>query len=287
MKALLASIFLFFVIGDIIAQETDSLQNQSNYRRAWDTAIANGEISQEERALLNIMVESLLLSVDSSHVWEQRWRRPFNQPLDQSGRWPLVMQNIAIGSGLYGWGIPYVLHAEDGRWFVGGVMVSAGSAFYLTYKYTQKMEMSHSRAQMMRYGSLLGLRYGFGLNQLLDLDSGGDNDRETLWVWTLMASVPAGLYGGELLFDKYNPSNGQAWAWTMWTGVAGLTTRLIHNAIFPEPEYIWDDNSYDESDESKARRDKWRKKQVLSELIAYPLGAWYGHKLVQDKQYTF
>lgn len=287
MKAFLASILLLFIVGELRAQEIDTLQNQSHYKHALDTALADGKISQEERALLNIMVESLLLSVDSSRVWEQRKVQPFNKPLDQSGRWPLVLQNIAIGSGLYGWGIPYVLHAEDGRWFVGGVMVSAGSSFYLTYKYTQKMEMSHSRAQMMRYGSLVGLRYGFGLNQLLDLDSGGDNDRETLWVWTLMASVPAGLYGGELLFDKYNPSNGQAWAWTMWTGVAGLTTRLIYKAISPEPAQDWDDYNYRETDESKSRRDDWFKKRVVSELIAYPLGAWYGQKLVQDKQYTF
>ena len=276
MKAILSVFFLFVFFSDITAQESDTLQNQSTYRRAWDAAIENGKITPEERALLDIMVESLLLSADSSSVWEQRWMPRFDKPLDQSGRWPLVLQNIAIGSGLYGWGIPYVLHAENDRWFVGGVMVSAGGAFYLTYKYTKDMEMTHARTQMMRYGSLLGLRYGAGLNQLLDLDSGDGEKTETLWVWMLMASVPAGHYGGEYLFDKYDPTNGQAWAWTMWTGVTGVTARLIYNVINEAP-----DNTYG------VEYDKWEKNRTAIELLSYPLGVYYGYRLTHEKQYTF
>ncbi len=276
MKAILSVFFLFVFFSDITAQESDTLQNQSTYRRAWDAAIENGKITPEERALLDIMVESLLLSADSSSVWEQRWMPRFDKPLDQSGRWPLVLQNIAIGSGLYGWGIPYVLHAENDRWFVGGVMVSAGGAFYLTYKYTRDMEMTHARTQMMRYGSLLGLRYGAGLNQLLDLDSGDGEKTETLWVWMLMASVPAGHYGGEYLFDKYDPTNGQAWAWTMWTGVTGVTARLIYNVINEAP-----DNTYG------VEYDKWEKNRTAIELLSYPLGVYYGYRLTHEKQYTF
>jgi len=280
MKAILSVLFLFVFFSNITAQESDTLQNQSTYRRAWDAAIENGMITPEERALLNIMVESLLLSADSSSVWEQRWIPSFDKPLDQSGRWPLVLQNIAIGSGLYGWGIPYVLHAEYGRWFVGGVMVSAGGSFYLTYKYTRDMEMTHARTQMMRYGSLVGFRYGLGLNQILGLYNDDDSgDRETLWAWILMASVPAGHYGGELLFDKYEPTNGQAWAWTMWTGIAGLTTRLVYSVVNEAPDLI--------DDEDNERLETWEKSKTLTELFSYPLGAYAGYRLTQDKQYSF
>ncbi|MBC8375332.1 MAG: hypothetical protein H8E26_04745 [FCB group bacterium] len=279
MKAILLVVLYFLTSSDLIAQQLDTLKNQSSYKRAWNAANANGKISSEERILLDIMVESLLLSTDSSKAWEQSWTPLFNKPLDQSGRWPLVLQNIAIGSGLYGWGIPYVLHAEDGRWFVGGVMVSSGGAFYLTYKYTKDMEMTHARTQMMRYGSLLGLRYGSGLNQLFELDGGDEEDRETLWAWMLMASLPAGHYGGEILFDQYEPTNGQAWVWTMWTGVAGVTSRLIYNAISDEPSYEY------ETDEN--RYDTWFKGRTITELIAYPLGAIYGYKITKEKQYSF
>ena len=276
MKAMLIVILILLTSSDLIAQQQDTLINRSSYKKAWDAANANGKISSEERVLLDIMVESLLLSTDSSQVWEQSWKPHFNKTLDQSGRWPLVLQNIVIGSGLYGWGIPYVLDAEDGRWYVGGVMVSAGGAFYLTYKYTRDMEMTHARTQMMRYGSLLGLRYGLGLNQLLDLDSGDGEDRETLWMWMLMTSLPAGHYGGEILFDKYEPSNGQAWAWTMWTGVSGVTARLIYNVVNEVP-----DNRYNNEYE------QWKKNKTLVELLSYPLGAYYGYRLTHDKQYTF
>ena len=276
-------------MSTLLAQESDSLQEMSNYRRAWDTAMADGKVSQDERALLNIMIESMLIPLDSSHTWEQQWAPQTDLQLDQSGRWPLVLQNIAIGSGLYGWGIPYVLHAEDDRWYVGGVMVSAGGAFYFTYKYTKDMEMSHARTQMMRYGSLVGLRYGAGLNFLLDLDDGLDDydddeydenrDPETLWMWTLMASLPAGHYVGELLFDKYEPSNGQAWAWTMWTGVSGVTARLIYNAAVDAPAFS--SSNYDEE------YTKWEKGRTLTELLSYPAGTYFGYKLSRDKQYTF
>ena len=282
MKAMLFVFLIFLTSSDLIAQKTDTLNHQSSYKKAWDAANANGKISSEERVLLDIMVESLLLSTDSSQVWEQGWTPPFNNPLDQSGRWPLVLQNIVIGSGLYGWGIPYVLNAEDGRWFVGGVMVSAGGAFYLTHKYTRNMEMTHARTQMMRYGSLLAFRYGLGLNTILDLEAYPDDensygqDPETLWMWVLMASVPVGHYGGEYLFDKYEPSNGQAWAWTMWTGISGVTARLIYNVVNEAPV-----NRYNDEYE------QWEKNKTLVELLSYPLGAYYGYRLTHAKQYTF
>jgi len=281
-KLILSLFMLCLLLNISFGQEVDSLQEHSAYKRAWDTAMENGQISQEERALLNIMIESLLLSVDSSLVWEQRWQPAQVKPLDQSGRWPLVLQNIAIGSGLYGWGIPYVLHAEDGRWYVGGVMVSAGGAFYLTYKYTKGMEMTHARTQMMRYGSILGLRYGAGLNQLLDLYEDSSDDRETLWMWVLMSSLPAGHYAGEILYDKYQPTNGQAWVLTLWTGVAGVTSRLIYQALTDKPDD--DQRTYRDFEEEEKQ---WDKKQTLLELAAYPVGAVLGYKITADKQYSF
>ncbi|NQV14825.1 hypothetical protein HQ531_05145 [bacterium] len=296
MSTMIKVLLLVTLISGLAGQASDSLKEQSTYRHAWETAMLDGKITDEERVLMNILVESMMLSLDSSRTWEARWSFTTPKPMDQSGRWPLVLQNIALGAGLYGWGIPYVLHADDGRWYVGGVMVSMGGAFYLTYGYTKTMDMSHARTQMMRYGSLLGLRYGAGLNQLLGLDDGSDDedsaqsdDPETLWMWVLMASAPVGHYAGEYLFEKYEPSNGQAWVWSMWTGVAGITSRLIHNVVDSEPDsadyagYDWlaEEESYDSD------MDKWRKRKTRLELLAYPLGAMAGYRLTHHKQYSF
>ncbi|MCF7823016.1 MAG: hypothetical protein K9N35_02495 [Candidatus Marinimicrobia bacterium] len=302
MKVNLHASILLTLITIVSAQQPDSLRNQSTYKSAWETAMRDGKITDEERMLMNVFSENLKLPPDSVNVWEAQWgkgRTPIPpktitaKDLDQSGRWPLVLQNIVIGSGLYGWAVPYVLNAEDGRWYVGSEMISMGSAFYLTYKYTKNMEMSHARAQMMRYGSLLGLRYGAGINQILDLYADEGDDRETLWAWVLMGSVPAGLYGGERLFDQYQPSNGQAWAWTMWTGVAGITARAAHSVLNEAPEEpvdswdIW--GNYDEAawtDYDKRVAD-WEKQKTIVELMAYPVGIWAGQRLIRDKQYTF
>lgn len=293
MKTLLIGLLLTILMSGLAAQERDSLRQRSTYQRAWDTAMFDGKISDEERVLMNILVESMTISFDSSRTWESQWTSslPENDnislPLDQSGRWPLVLQNIALGAGLYGWGIPYVLHADDGRWFVGGTMISMGGAFYLTYEYTKTREMSHARTQMMRYGSLLGLRYGAGVNQIFEFDSGYDS--ETLWMWILMGSVPAGHYAGEYLFEKYQPSNGQAWAWTMWTGVTGLTARLIHGVISDEPDYPEDAHYYDQDryDKYYDDLDEWRKRKTTMELLSYPLGVYAGYRLTNNQQYSF
>jgi len=300
MKAFLFGLILVTLFGELVAQEPDSLRKRSTYEKAWLTAMADEKISQDERLLLDILVESLILSLDSTITWENVWEAKYEMltktstteaELDQSGRWPLVLQNIVIGSSLYGWAVPYVLHADNFRWYTGGVMISAGSAFYLTYKYTKNREMTHARTQMMRYGSLLGFRYGLGINQLLDLyDDPESEQRETLWAWVLMTSVPAGHYGGEFLFEEVDPSNGQAWAWTMWTGIAGLTARLAHNVMDErpvEPEgygFLYDDSHWEQYNQDK---EAWDKRKTITELIAYPAGIWAGYKLVRNKQYSF
>lgn len=313
MKTILPGIILIISLGTSFAQPADSLLVKSAYEQAWDVAMKDSIISADEKALLNI-IEAQPTAVDHSKALKPQLTNIHGKTLNQSGRWPLVMQNIAIGSGLYGWGIPYVLHAEDDRWYVGGVMISAGSAFYLTHKYTKNMEMSHARTQMMRYGSLVGLRYGLGLNAILGLSDGLDDveleettDPETLWMWVLMGSVPVGHYTGEYMFEKFNPTNGQAWVWSMWTGISGMTARQLYTALGgrpDEPDAIeepdWDspfvDIAQHELDMAKFNVDmekwneemeKWDKPLALIEFVAYPVGATIGHYIVKDKQYSF
>jgi len=293
MRYLSAILSLTLLVNLLQAQALDSLSRQSLYQQAWETAMADGKISPDEQALMQSLGSSLGLPADSSHNWEVPRQHLVTSPLVQSGRWPLIMQNMAFGAGLYGWGVPYVLRAEDSRWYVGGEMVSLGTAYYLTYKYTRTMNVSHARAQMMRSGSLLGLRYGTGINQLLELDAGDSDQHETLWTWVLMASVPAGQYGGDQLFSRYQPTNGQAWVWTTWTGIAGITARLIHSVLVPTPtypEYGSDTPGAAQAAlDAQYTKDKqaWDRQKTLVELAAYPLGIAAGYRLIHDKPYSF
>ena len=294
MKMLFSLLIISCTLNTLIAQESDSLRSHPAYQRAWNSAMSDGKISPEERVLMNILGDALNLSSDSVRFLETSWKTPEITRLletpDQSGRWPLVLQNMVLGAGLYGWAVPYVLQAEDARWFVGSEMMSMSGAFYLTYKYTKAKSVSHSRAQMMRYGSLLGLRYGLGINQLLELNGGEGNQRETIWAWVLMASVPAGHIGGDYLFEKHHPSNGQAWTWTMWTGVAGLTSRLIYSVMDAEPQIPeYSGYYYDEELDKEYQNNlsDWEKRRTVLELLSYPLGTYVGYQLTRDKNYSF
>jgi len=268
------------------------------YEKAWNTAMSDGAISSEERALLKILSESLAIHQDSVTVIENRLSITKEDLLDQSGRWPLVLQNMIIGSGLYGWAIPYVMDAEDFRWYAGTEMLSLGGAFYLTYKYTKEMRISHARAQMMRYGGLVGLRYGLGINTVFDLYNEEDDENDTIerrktWALILMASVPAGIYGGDYLFSKLNPTNGQAWVLTQWTAIGGISARAVTNYFDPNPDYNNDDeDDYYYNEDEEKQRDKdyevWNRRHTTIELlIGYPLGFYLGQKLTMDKNYSF
>lgn len=316
MRRLIIIISSVWLTGTILAQQNDAVQDNSVYDQAYRAAMADSVISAEEQVLLDILKPSEVTQTPDPEVTTTVESSPpeIESPgLNQSGRWPLVLQNIALGTGLYGWAIPYVLNAEDGRWYIGSEMISAGAAFYLTYQYTKGVEVTHARTQMMRYGELLGLRYGAGLNKILDLskdevesyDEWGEPKykEKRLWAWVLMGAVPAGHYAGELLYEKYQPSNGQAWVWTTWTGAIGFSARLAHPLLDKqpeEPEYPeWDwnedwssyrakeDQYYTDLEAWEKDNEPWEKRRTISELLGYPLGMYLGQKLVENKNYTF
>ena len=99
MKTILPGIILFISFSGSFAQEAGSLQAKSTYEQAWEIAMKDSIISEEERVLLEF------IGTQSPAVDERKAPKPQltikpDQLLDQSGRWPLVLQNIAIGSGL-------------------------------------------------------------------------------------------------------------------------------------------------------------------------------------------
>ncbi len=162
--------FIMFIFSLLLSFQWTSAQEHSIskeeiYRNAYKTAVANGTIGSNERAMLNTIQSTLSLSdLDVANIVSQI--QLDTGYIDQSGRWLLVAQNMIYGSAIYGWMIPDVLGAKDEKWYVGSEMISLAGSFYLTYIYTKDIELSHSRAQMIRLGSLLGLRYGFGLSTI-------------------------------------------------------------------------------------------------------------------------
>jgi len=287
-------VFLVFMFSLFLSFQWTSAQElpitkEEIYTNAYKTALANGTIGSNERAMLKTIQSTLKLSdqevaniivqiqVDTGYV-------------DQSGRWLLVAQNMIYGASVYGWMIPDVLGAKDNKWYVGSEMISLAGAFYLTYVYTKNMELSHSRAQMIRLGSLLGLRYGFGASTIFDLDK---NDRKA-WELAVMTSIPLGAFAGDYLFRKWKPSHGQSWTLTLGAGIGAYTTMQLHY-IFDEPpnepdcpeNMDWDE--WEESDEYHSwekKYDKWQPLNTIIELAGYPVGMYLVRHFWREKSHS-
>ncbi|MFP4548014.1 MAG: hypothetical protein ACLFQM_07765 [Fidelibacterota bacterium] len=299
----------FSLLSQLFARDStarvDTLNPKNIYEQLYQTASKDQQIKSEERAMLRSLQRSLELTKFQVRDIENRLNVSFQNVLDQSGRWPLVIQNVAWGAGLYGWGIPVVLNIRDDKWFVASELMSFAGAFYLSHRYTKNMDIPHSRAQMMRMGSGVGFHYGWALTKLmkLDYDSGNEN---RLILSMLMASVPAGIWAGDRLNSRWQPTNGQAWAISLAGLIANASATNLHKIaeekprepdwpepIFNEETHTWEYMDYDEFEHSREYKQykeslaEWEQRQAIVTLLAYPAGLYLGEKFLGDREYTF
>jgi len=286
MKYLISSgVLVVCLCLNLQAQETDTLLTDSLYIQGLSTALHDGQIQPEEQALLGILARSRGLSTEQARRLERKFRLLSPEIRDQNGRWPLVLQNMTWGAGLYGWGIPSVLDVKDPKWYVGTEMLSLAVTFSLTQRYTKEMDISYARAQMSRTGSMLGLRYGVGLSSILKLSEKGDGDGPILLA---MTGVPVGMKVGDMLWKRWDPSHGASWSLSLWTTIGASTLRLSHHLVDPQPEvYIDQPGSYYDEEEVNPDWEDWRRRATMVELVGYPLGMWWGHRFNQSRNLTF
>ncbi len=280
---LLVVIFLLPIVSLLAAQEgtgTQETESQRIYRRAYEAAMADSVISPDELQMLKSLQQALGLHEDIIDEALGEALRPLPPGPEQSGRWTLVAQNMGWGAGLYGGGIPYVLDVEDFKWYVGGVMLSLGTSFYLTWKYTSNMDLPEARSHFQRYGGVVGLQYGRALNSLLGYWDNDDLDRGEVAV--LMGAVPVGVYLGDRLYRRWRPSTGMAYALSLYGQLGASVLHTFHQQIAPEPE----EDELSEEPETAAHI-KWRKQRLMFDIAGYPLGTFLGHKLYGRRQYTF
>jgi len=291
----IAVVFLLSIVSLPAAQEggvTLETESQRIYRQVYEAAAADGIISPDEEQMLQALERAMGLHEDVIDEALGETLRPLPPGPQQSGRWTLVAQNMAWGLGLYGWGIPHVLDVEDFKWTIGGEMLSLGATFYLTWKYTENMDLPEARSQMQRSGGLVGLRYGLTISGLLGFDVEEDlNEKSTGHVALMMAGVPLGTYLGDRLYRRWTPTTGQAYA----LGLNGfMTARWIYNLyswLKPPPEDYLDeeDPNYDEQEYNDWRKEyvKYASIRRLFEVTGYPLGTYLGHRFFGARQYSF
>jgi len=275
-------------------------EGQRIYRQAYETAMADSIISPDEEQMLKALHQALGLHEDVVAEAFGAGARPLAPALEQSGRWTLVAQNMAWGLGLYGWGIPYLLGADykdtaDVKWLIGGEMLSLAATFYLTWKYTEQMDLPEARSHLQRYGGMVGLQYGRALNILLGYWDNDDPDRGEVLV--LMSAVPVGIYVGDRLYRRWRPSTGMAYALSLCGELGATIMCTFHQQFAPQPDssdygtYVGDNGNggyvLDEKEAYDAADLKWRKQRLLFSIVGYPFGTYLGHKLFAQRRYTF
>ena len=275
------------------AQTADTTRTNI-FRDSYRAALSDGELTTEESAMLKTLQKSLGLADLEVDSIKTTTTLHLPKMIDQSDRWPLVLQNMLYGVGLYGWGIPYVLDADDAKWYVAGEMISLSAAFWATYQLTKKMEISRARSQMIRYGSLVGMLTGTVLTQYIEPDN-----FTKLSCLIMMASVPAGAVLGDRYYQKWKPSLGQSWAMTQWGEIGAQTSGSVFYLLTTEPQppvYNWNPNVdlkvYQQDYNRKYTayekdREQWEKCHMLCYTLGYPLGTWFENKFFRDRQYTF
>jgi len=281
-------LFIILIYKNSIAQ-SDTTRTNEIYSNAFRTAFADREISEDEQNLLKTLQKSLNIPDERVQALRLSVIESFPTARDQSGRWPLVLQNMAFGAGLYGWGIPFVLDIDDFKWYVGGEMLSLGSTFYLTYRFTKNMDISHGRAHLLRYGSIIGLHFGGSYARLIRPDS------DKLLVSAMMLGVPAGMIIIDQFYQRWQPDLGHAYAMTQWGELGYSTLGNIYAMFSPEPkEPFWDyeqgdpnlDYEQKESEYDK-KYNRWNRYRLCINAFGHPLGIWTERLLFANRDYTF
>jgi len=273
----------------------DTLDAKQIYYRAYKTALKDKKIDSSEEAILR----SLRISMGLSNQEVQNLIAPLNKQsenmIDQTGRWQFVLQNTGWGAGLYGWAIPYVLGNNETKWTIGMEMLSLGTTFYFSHRYSDKIHMPLARSNMLGLGSLMGLNYGFAINNILDLDNeddqiDDDDDEKRTWAATLMGSVPLGMLVGNYLNKKWQPNYGRTWTLSLGALVTLKSLYDLQMAFDPEPEepYFFPEYSTNENEYNNwiKKRDRWEKRRGLLTLAAYPVGIYSSKLLTENKHYT-
>ena len=258
---------------------TGKINPHKVYRDAYREALSDDKIDQKEARILKVLENALGLSSAQVLEIESLLRVTLPLKINKDGEWLLVLQNVGWGMGLYGWGLPFLLGFEE-RGMLAGELMAPFLAYSLTAKLTRNLEMNHARAQLIRWGSTIGFRYGLYLNKMRDFES-DDDEFDELSVTFLMLGVPLGSLAGDWVWRRTKPSTGLAFVMTFWAETGATIMRTTHSVIEIEPE-----NEFFFSNDTEERV-SWDRKHNLFTAVGYPLGMWLGHRQFKDRQYSF
>lgn len=137
----LSAVRLFLLEDSTYAQEVFYFKNDSLYK---DRKILSYADVVEFRLIVDAQVD----------LYRE------NMPPNQEGRSRLLMGSSLVCAAYYSWTVPFIFEVGEDRFFVGLMMLSAGSSIYGSFALTRDIPVSRASAYMCWYGQSRGIASG-------------------------------------------------------------------------------------------------------------------------------
>ena len=122
---------------------------------------------RQRRHLTAAAVDSLRRTIDNL-----QGLRAKQDSLDHSGRGEFIFDQIVLSLLLYGPAAPVLLDVPGSRSALAAYMLTSSAGFYIPYRLTQHIDVTHSHRHLAQYGSTRGIAYGLLLKHMLTGDGG-------------------------------------------------------------------------------------------------------------------
>lgn len=93
-----------------------------------------------------------------------------DEDMSTEGNRRLIVSSTAFSLGLYGWGIPVALGAEDYKAYTASYLLVGGGGFFIPFLATREKEVSNGMAWGYTYGAGVGAMHGMAFSSLIDSD---------------------------------------------------------------------------------------------------------------------
>lgn len=151
------------------------------------------------------------------------------EPLDQSGRLPLIVSSTILGLGFWGWAVPVTFEVDNVAAATGLYLLTAGTSFLIPYYLTKNSEISSPVGTYTSFGGFTGIAHGL---LLFDLVNGGiSNAPSNAIIGTLLFSSISEMTVNYIISKSQNFTSGKA-STMISTSIFGTLTGFALSDVF-------------------------------------------------------
>jgi len=180
------------------------------YQEAYKKAMRDSVVTADEQALLDLINVESDTSITTQNS-DMTSGSVAYQALNQEGRWRMIYYNMVMGNSLYGFGLPYLFKSDDLLTYMGFQLVAAAGGFYVSYNYSKNIDISLGRGSFIETGSTISMASLIPIHAAVGPGNWNDFDPHLRGALSyLMVAAPVGMIQGNKLFNRWQPTDGQA-----------------------------------------------------------------------------